>query len=481
MGVSFTPNRMQLTIGNIISGPMGSTRAVDRAREVDENLKQELARLIEDNEDVWTAPNYNRREFVHSFFQYPAMMVPIVQLRLIEAVLKAKPETRRMLDPFMGSSTSIVAAMKCGLHCTGQDINPLAVLLSRVKCGPYAHASFGRKANKVLKLAKKDPSQDLTITFDRWRKWFREDVAIELSRLVRAIRRINRLDARRLFWVTLAETVRLTSNDRTSTFKLHSRPAEQIEERFISPIEIFEKLIWKNIEDIRQQAKSMRELGLLTKGGHYINEINLRLHDSSKEICLANGDGGSTKFDLLVSSSPYGDNLTTVPYGQHAFLALHWIDLQDIDPYVDQSVIRTTNEIDRRSLGGRKRSIGCAEQANLMMNCPTLGRITPNLSLHHLNKVDKVVNFVYDFDKALDNAVAAMAPNAYFIWTMGNRQVGGMEIENDNILIELMQAKGCILVTRAKREILNKRMAKRNDSSKTMSMEDILIFRKVTE
>jgi hypothetical protein len=465
--------------GNIILAPKVSVWRADLGNEVDEFLKLELDRLIREDEMVWTAPNYNRREFVHSFFQYPAMMVPIVQKRLIETVLKCKPGTSRMLDPFMGSSTSIIAAMQCDLHCTGQDINPLAVLLSRVKCGPYTHAAYGRKAEKVLRWAKLDPSEHLTISFDRWKKWFREDVAIELSRLVRAIRRIKRLDARRLFWVTLAETVRLTSNDRTSTFKLHSRPIDQIEGRFVSPILTFERLIWKNIEDIRHQAKSLRELGLLSKGGHYLKEIHLRLQDSGQQIFQSEYNGELQKYDLLVSSSPYGDNLTTVPYGQHAFLALHWIDLQDIDPYVDQSVIRTTSEIDRRSLGGRKRSIGCDEQANLMMKCPTLGRITSNLSLHHPNKVDKVVNFVYDFDRALDNAVAAMAHNGYFIWTMGNRHVGGIEIENDNILIELMQAKGCHLVTRAKREILNKRMAQRNDSSKTMSMEDILIFRKV--
>ncbi|MCF8256421.1 MAG: site-specific DNA-methyltransferase [Flavobacteriales bacterium] len=447
---------------------------------MDAALRAELERLTEEDAHVWTAPNYNRREFVHSFFQYPAMMVPVVQKRLIETIKNCKPEIERMLDPFMGSSTSIVAAMQCGLHCTGQDINPLAVLLSRVKCGPYNHVAFGKDAGHVLAAAKADVSIELTITFSNWRKWFREDVAIDLSRLVRAIRSVKRLDARRLMWITLAETVRLTSNDRTSTFKLHARPIDEIEERFVSPINTFERLIRKNIEDIKLQARSLTHLDYLSKG-RYTREVHLMLQNSGQEVFQPVINGVAQKYDLLVSSSPYGDNQTTVPYGQHAFLALQWIDLEDIDHSVDGSVRRTANEIDRRSLGGSLQDAKQEELAALFDRTPTLSRIAATLKMHHPDKVKKVVSFVRDFDRALDKAVAAMASNGYFIWTMGNRHVGGMEIENDKILIELMQAKDCILVTRAKREILNKRMAQRNDSTVTMSMEDILIFRKTTE
>lgn len=281
-------------------------------------------------------------------------------------------------------------------------------------------------------------------------------------------------------WITLAETVRLTSNDRTSTFKLHARPVNETEERFVSPIKTFERLIRKNIEDIKLQAQSLTDRGYLSKG-RYTGEVHLLLQNSSQVIFQPETNGVRQKYDLLVSSSPYGDNQTTVPYGQHAFLALQWIDLADIDYSVDGSVRRTANEIDRRSLGGSLQDAKQEELTALFVKTPTLSRIVAALKVQHSDKVKKVVAFVRDFDRALDKAVAAMASNGYFIWTMGNRHVGGMEIENDKILVELMQTKGCVLVTRAKREILNKRMAQRNDTSRTMSMEDILIFRKTTE
>src|ERR1035438_6502972 len=59
--------------------------------------------------------------------------------------------------------------------------------------------------------------------------------------------------------------------------------------------------------------------------------------------------------DLLVSSPPYGDNASTVPYGQHSFLPLQWIDLSDIDVCLRKDWLATTHEIDHRSLGGSRR------------------------------------------------------------------------------------------------------------------------------
>lgn len=446
--------------------------------QIDDEISNELDRLTLEDSDIWNAPNYDRRDFVHSFFQYPAMMVPIVQKRLIESIVKYKPSTSELLDPFMGSSTSIIAGMQCGLNCTGQDINPLAVLLSKVKCGPYYHNAFKLKSENLIERVSTDKSNRIIISYTNWRKWFRNDVAIELSKLVRSIRQEELLSARRLFWITLAEVIRLTSNDRTSTFKLHARPINVIESRFISPIEMFKKLISKNIEDIKKHRDLLQSRDLLSKGS-YKKNIHLLLRDSSESIYTSKTDGKKNRYDLLVSSSPYGDNQTTVSYGQHAFLALHWIDFKDIDPKADDTCLSTSLEIDNRSMGGNRAKFLKGEKDRLFVKSLTLKRIITQLEIDHKDKTKKVIKFVYDFDRSLDKILNILKPNSYLIWTMGNRHVGGIEIENDNILIELMTNKNCHLVTRLEREILNKRMAKNNCNSKTMNSEDILIFRKV--
>ena len=65
------------------------------------------------------------------------------------------------------------------------------------------------------------------------------------------------------------------------------------------------------------------------------------------------------------------------------------------------------------------------------------------------------------------------------IWTIGNRFVGGREIPNDQILVELMESRGIMLFERAERQILNKKQARKNSCSQTMEKEHILIFRKM--
>jgi hypothetical protein len=444
---------------------------------VDDHITQELKRLTAEDSSIWTAPAYDRRSFVHSFFQYPAMMVPIVQRHLIATIKKYNRNTHHMIDPFMGSSTSIIASMYCGLSCTGQDINPLAVLLSKVKCGPYTHIAFAKRASVLLACIEKDKSRELEISFENWRKWFRMDVAIQLSRIVRAIRKEPSIHARRLFWITLAEVVRLTSNDRTSTFKLHCRPLEEIDDRELAPIETFQNALEQNIQDIAQHRKSLQEAEQKIKRG-YGQRVNLKLKDSSEDI-FRPGGSPSFQYDLLVSSSPYGDNHTTVTYGQHAYLALQWIDLKDIDRDVDPACLRTTAEIDRRSLGGRLPELDQAALMELYAACPTLKEVVTELSVKHADRAPKVISFVHDFSRAIKLAMDSLRHDAYLVWTMGNRNVGGIEIRNDEILIDLMRHNNATIVTRLKRDILNKRMAYKNSSSKTMACEDILVFRKV--
>lgn len=57
---------------------------------------------------------------------------------------------------------------------------------------------------------------------------------IDLSKIFRAINKEPIIKIRKFFWVVLAEVIRLTSNDRTSTFKMHMRSLEDIRTREIS-------------------------------------------------------------------------------------------------------------------------------------------------------------------------------------------------------------------------------------------------------
>jgi len=64
--------------------------------------------------DFWSSKDRDRADSAHCIFQYPAMMVPLVQRRLLGAVLEARPDIESVYDPFMGSGTSLIGGSSRG-------------------------------------------------------------------------------------------------------------------------------------------------------------------------------------------------------------------------------------------------------------------------------------------------------------------------------------------------------------------------------
>ena len=441
----------------------------------DAALVATLASKTEEDEMYWCLPQRDRRDLVHALFQYPAMMVPEVQRRLVSAILEINPDVRSVYDPFVGAGTSLVASMSLGLDCYGQDINPLAVLLSKVKTGPFHSDRLNEYAGGVLRRAKADTSGTVEADFAGIDKWFRPEAQDELSKLRRAIRTCPQW-SRRFFWVVLAETVRLTSNDRTSTYKLHARPKEEVEGREVSPLRTFERLVRRACEDVRAHQEELERGGLLRRG-HYTRENQIVLGNTgTRARRLA---GTRVGYDLLVTSPPYGDNHTTVTYGQHAYLPLQWIDLGDIDRRIDEDVLRTTQEIDRRSLGGKQeRSSTKGVLDVLSAKSPALADTFERLKDKPRDRTARVAFFYRDLDACLENIMAVMNDNAYMCWTVANRRVGGEEIPTHQVLRDLLERRGGGYVTEVERRIYHKRMPTRNGTSQTMRSERILVFRK---
>jgi hypothetical protein len=177
--------------------------------------------LIELSRTFFNEKKYNREDNAHRIFQYPAMMLPITQESIVQELKKFLPMSRNMFDPFMGSGTALVSSMKAGFNVYGQDINPLAVLLSKVKTGPYQCKLFDAALLEITEHYKQDSSQKIDVHFRMIDKWFRKDIQVELSKLRRAIINLQSVITRRFFWIVLSEIIRLSSNDRTTTYKLH--------------------------------------------------------------------------------------------------------------------------------------------------------------------------------------------------------------------------------------------------------------------
>jgi hypothetical protein len=435
----------------------------------DSLLRQRLEKLTEADRDYWSFKGNSRREHGHGLFQYPAMMVPQVAQAVLEQACSVHPEIERAGDPFSGSGTIMTESMMRGLAFSGTDVNPLAVLLCRVKSGPFFIDALKPKVERLTARIDADSRTTVEAQFPGRDKWFSREVQISLSQIRRAIREEGALWARRFFWVALAETVRSTSNSRTSTFKLHIRTEKDIEARNCDSVGVFKKVLARNLQHYDEQAAQLSKSGHLVRG-HYQHEVSISLAD----IRHVKGQG---ECDIVVTSPPYGDNETTVPYGQYSYLPLQWIDLNDIDSKMEAEYLISTHEIDARSLGGSKR-VKKTEIAQISERSPAFAEYIKGLDGQPRDRALRVTAFFRDLDACLDPILKTLCPGGLMVWTLGNRKVGGKRVPLDRILAELLQAHHAKLLCKLARQISSKRMAPKNNIAETMSSEAILVMRK---
>jgi hypothetical protein len=430
-------------------------------------IKESLSSITS---EILNGTNYNRSEFARNILNYPAMMVPSVQEPIIKSLSETFKGEVSLFDPFMGASNTLVTGMKYGLNVFGQDINPLAVLLSKVKTRYYSKDELLISEDSIKSRIEKDTSIKKEVRFHNIDKWFKNDVQIELSRIHRAIKQESNVGIRQFLWVTLAEVIRLTSNDRTSTFKMHIRSKDDIENRNLSPIKYFFSILKRSIKDLNDFCSVLIDNELI-KENKYVKDVDVVWGDSLKII------NTEKSFDLLITSPPYGDNQTTVTYGQFSYLPLQWIPIKDIDDKISFEYLKTIQQIDSNSLGGKMLDDFSHKKENLFQKSRTVKLLFDTFNSEEQVKAKKVINFVHDLDKTIDNLLGKLNKGAYLVWTVGNRNVNKQVVQNDNILIDLLSSKKVELITDLERDILSKRMPGRNNFSNTMNKEKILIFK----
>jgi hypothetical protein len=434
-------------------------------------LVSRLESLAAADSEYWSFAGNGHRDYLHSLLRYPAMMVPRLQRELLETCISWDPSIERIYDPFVGSGTVMTEAMLLGRSFVGTDINPLAILTCRAKSEFLDASALGHDLIHLLDAADADTSDAIDIEFPHMRKWFEPHVLTGLCRIRRAIlgRRYGR--TRRFWWVVLAETTRLVSNSRTSTVKLHLRPASEIENR-PDPLSRFRELAERSVGIVATQQEILERTGLLTKGV-YKRRIEVEVADVRGFV--------TTPADLLMSSPPYGDNHTTVTYGQASYLPLQWVPTRDVGDGFDAALCASTHSTDTASLGGASSRFAIRDAERALDRSPTLRRALDELRDQPLDRRTRVAGFFRDLDLSLDSVMDNLRAGAIMMWTVGDRSVGGRRIPMALVLRQLLGTRA-EYVTDLTRSIpaAAKRMPTRNALTSTMGSETILVLRKTT-
>ena len=445
-------------------------------------LKEKFNSLTLESEDHWDyrGNNNSERDFVHDFCTYPAMMVPKMQREMLDVCLEHLQGTIPcLLDPFAGSGTILVEGMLKGLNIVGIDVNPLAILLCKVKTTVLNPTLLNEKAERLTDWISSHEEVNLH-DFNGINKWFTNQAIIDLSRIRAGIATEAEVTYRRFFWAAFCEVVRIVSNSRDCTYKLHIKEQEEIDSYKIDAVDLFKTTLQYNIRKYNIFYSELKKRGHLKQDGlSYKGKVKIVLGDSISYL-----NHSKQKYSLVFTSPPYGDNHTTVSYGQYSIMPLRWINCADIDDSIDTTLLATLYEIDNQSLGGKSANKTMTQDRRAVIKKSN----TLKEQLDEINKLapqqeNKIIAFYSDYDKFLAALSKKLKPNAISVWTLGNRKVARQEIFMDKIMIELCEKYQMQLLTSFTRKILNKRMPKLNGYQgqdkglqSTMTREHILIF-----
>lgn len=448
-----------------------------------ENLKTKFNQLTLESEDHWDyrGNSKSERDYVHGFCTYPAMMVPKMQREILDVcLLNLENQKPCLLDPFAGSGTILVEGMLRGLDIVGVDVNPLAILLCKVKTTIVEIKTLQQKSEALKQSIATFANDVPKHSFNGIDKWFTEKAIADLSLIRVNILKETDVVFRRFFWATFCEVVRIVSNSRDCTYKLHIKEEKDIENYDKDAIEIFNNTLDFNVEKYISFYNTLNESGYIKKeGNRYKGDVQIVLGDSIQYLKKTR-----RKFDLILTSPPYGDNHTTVSYGQYSVMPLRWINCLDIDDNFDETVLATLYGIDNVSLGGKStKSSMTVERERVLLRSATLKQQRDYIREHAEKQVNKMVAFYSDYDNFLSAISKRMKSGSVSVWTLGNRKIAKQEIYMNNIMVELAAHYNMALVTSFSRKILNKRMPEisaytgdEQASQTTMTREHILVF-----
>lgn len=403
----------------------------------------------------WDFENVSK-DMLHRIATYPATMVPDMQREIISIVIEEDSSIKNIMDPFHGSGVTMVEGKKLGLYPIGIDINPLANIITKVKLQGIDKNKI-YNYNKVIKTKLTDETFDYDIhSFYKINKWFKPEIINSLSKIYKAIIEIDDRSTREYYWVCLINVVRKYSNTRSSTFKLHIKSEEMIDTIQDNAISDFLKSINSHHNYLPDFKKNKDNFTLIS------GDVKEKLKELTKN-----------SIDLICTSPPYGDNATTVTYGQYSMLPLFWIDSNDLNDF-DQKLIENYSSLDSASLGGVK------SQKKLEYESQVLDEYLEEISM---SKHRKVIGFLNDYLKTLDLMLETLKVGKYIVLTLGNRRVDNKIMPLTEITEEFLKNKGVDLISKFDRNIPSKRIPRKisrvnHVAVESMSKEYILIFRK---
>jgi DNA modification methylase len=334
----------------------------------------------------------------------------------------------RVLDPMMGSGTVLAVARAKGHQAFGADLDPLAVLISRVWTTPVDRRVTLDAASNILAAAKRHfkglhaggayPSRATEETRRFVRYWFDPYARRQLASLALKISRVKEEAIRNLFWCAFSCLIITKQAGASLAMDLsHSRPHKKFSTAPIKPFNRFLRMVERVL--VSTIAKGQKSRG--PKAAIY--------EADARELPIR-----SSSIDLVLTSPPY---LNAIDYMRCSKFSLVWMghsveklrslrgacvgtEIGADERQASREIVAILNEVDyKNNLDSRSRSI--------------------------------LLHYILDMKNAMAEAARVLTKGGRAIYVVGENTLSGTYIRTSAILQAVGKQIGFKLIKRTSR------------------------------
>lgn len=291
-----------------------------------------MSNLIKEIERTdWEFTEADTQYLTHSIHRYSGKFIPQIAGKAIE--LLTQPQDT-VLDSYMGSGTTLLEAMIRNRNTIGVDLNPLAVLISKVKITSICNTDIDEIRSELIPYVSylssggqlslwyqpfHDNHINTQIEKNKWRmedtwnqKWYQADVLTQLIQIFSCIEIIKNDKAKAIALVAFSDILRKSSN---ASSKYPNVMYDKNVKKKPLPARAYLESLNSVIDAVESMTLATKDISV-TNSIYLQNNLNLPLAVES--------------VDAIITHPPY---IAAIPYAEYGALSLTWLgyDCKELD------------------------------------------------------------------------------------------------------------------------------------------------------
>lgn len=376
--------------------------------------------------------------YTHGFHKYPAKFIPHIPEWAIRRYL-GDAKGKLVLDPFSGSGTTLVEGALSGNASIGIDIDPLSVLIAKVKTTPL-NIPLLEEVVSWFRHSLVDYNGPLfTPECETMEHWFPVETIEALARIRTVIDLIqdtfgNSKEIKDIYdfliicFSSIIRRVSYADNESQKTYVSHTHVKEP---EAVSPV--FDAQLDYFVERITQYSR-LEGLGVASV---------IKASSSEPMLELLSG----RRADLSITSPPY---IKAIDYIYNQMVELFWIgDLFGMDTQTKQNAKKNSyvgnKQIPSKEYSGFNPSQHCFGIPELDEKIDSVFKTDPKNGLKHSYIAYKYFTLM---DKHFESMSNCLSKGAHYVFVVGDSDVSNIHFNTATYLAEQADKYGLVLSNR---------------------------------